>query len=251
MRAPPPVPVSRLATWCQRFGLLAALIGLISVAGAQLERLSSAEVLALLGTSFTLSIVALVLGASALVIIWCEGFRGLARALFGMAIASAILAYPAYGLARSIGLPPINDITTDVETPPAFELTAGKAEVYPRPFAVEQRAAYPALQPVTIDVEPLEAQRLVADSLTNLGIGIVDEKTPSGASDEGRILAVQESRIFRFVDDIVIRVRPLSATETRIDIRSRSRIGKHDLGTNARRVQAIIEELTRLAADQD
>jgi uncharacterized protein (DUF1499 family) len=49
----------------------------------------------------------------------------------------------------------------------------------------------------------------------------------------------------------VIRLRPNGPGETRIDIRSRSRIGRHDLGVNAARVTRIIEEISRLAAAQE
>jgi uncharacterized protein (DUF1499 family) len=43
-----------------------------------------------------------------------------------------------------------------------------------------------------------------------------------------------------------VRVRP-RADGARIDVRSASRIGKHDFGQNARRVRAYLEEISNLA----
>jgi len=52
--------------------------------------------------------------------------------------------------------------------------------------------------------------------------------------------ATDRSLFFGFVDDIAIRIRPL-ANQTRIDIRSVSRVGKHDFGANARRIKKFID----------
>jgi uncharacterized protein (DUF1499 family) len=48
--------------------------------------------------------------------------------------------------------------------------------------------------------------------------------------------------LFGFKDDVVIRVRPLDAGSV-IDVRSLSRIGGSDFGTNARRVRAYLRRL--------
>jgi uncharacterized protein (DUF1499 family) len=254
MREPPPPPRSALAAWSLRLALMALLSCLLAIAGAQLQRLSPDESLALLGLGFALGSLALVLGGAALIAIWTRGLRGFGAALGGLVITLLMLAYPAYGLATSLRLPPINDITTDVELPPVFlsEQNTVSARPYPPVFAGEQRAAYPSVQPLVIDVNAAEAQRLAADSLTNLGLKIVDERLPRVDGDEdGYIEANDKSLLLRLVDDIIIRVKPVSKDETRIDIRSRSRIGRHDLGANARRVLKIIDELTRLAALQE
>jgi uncharacterized protein (DUF1499 family) len=64
------------------------------------------------------------------------------------------------------------------------------------------------------------------------------------APAEGRIEATDTTFWFGFTDDIVIRVAPDEQAErTRIDIRSKSRIGRSDVGTNAARVRAYLERL--------
>ena len=59
---------------------------------------------------------------------------------------------------------------------------------------------------------------------------------------EGRIEAIDTTLLFGFKDDVVIRVAA-DAAGSRVDIRSASRVGRSDFGTNARRVRAFIEKL--------
>ena len=99
-------------------------------------------------------------------------------------------------------------------------------------FAAQQKAAYPTLDTVRIAKAPSEAFRLAVETLEALRNTEVIEQDPA----TGRIEAVTTSRIFHFRDDIVVRVR-----ETRggslIDMRSKSRDGKGDMGVNARRIE--------------
>jgi uncharacterized protein (DUF1499 family) len=53
---------------------------------------------------------------------------------------------------------------------------------------------------------------------------------------DGRLEAISVSRVFRFIDDVVVRVRP-EGSGSRIDMRSKSRVGKGDLGANAARIE--------------
>ncbi len=59
---------------------------------------------------------------------------------------------------------------------------------------------------------------------------------------EGRIEASATSAWFGFVDDVVIRVAE-SAQGTRVDMRSKSRVGRSDLGANAKRIEAFLADL--------
>ncbi len=60
--------------------------------------------------------------------------------------------------------------------------------------------------------------------------------------DEGRIEATDTTALFGFKDDIVVRVRP-AGNGSRVDVRSVSRIGSSDVGTNARRIEAYLDRL--------
>ena len=63
------------------------------------------------------------------------------------------------------------------------------------------------------------------------------------APTDGRLEAVDTSHWFGLQDDIVVRIRPEGAKGSRVDIRSKSRIGQSDFGVNARRVRAFIERV--------
>ena len=127
-------------------------------------------------------------------------------------------------------LPYINDVTTDTEKPPQFS----QPKAYESHFAELQRLGYPELRALELAVPPAQALARARAAVQSLGWEIV-------AADEGagRIEAVATTRWFGFKDDIVVRVAP-SAGGSRVDVRSRSRVGRSDLGANARRIQDFL-----------
>jgi uncharacterized protein (DUF1499 family) len=166
-----------------------------------------------------------------------SAWRGTLGGLLGLGI---VLAAAAPGL----GVPPINDITTDPADPPAFAKAAeaepnrGRDMDYPgEAFATQQRAAYPSLAPIELPVPPAEALARAERAARQLGWEVVAVQPEAGTLE-----ARQTSRLFRFVDDVVVRVRP-SGAGSRVDVRSRSRDGRGDLGANAARIQAFREAL--------
>ncbi len=65
-----------------------------------------------------------------------------------------------------------------------------------------------------------------------MGWEIVSRETAAGT-----LQAVATTAWFGFKDDVTIRVSP-DPQGSRIDIRSRSRVGRGDVGANARRIRA-------------
>jgi uncharacterized protein (DUF1499 family) len=63
-------------------------------------------------------------------------------------------------------------------------------------------------------------------------------------ANAGRIEASEQSRWFRFIDDVVIRVVGEGAG-SRIDVRSTSRQGRSDYGVNAARIRAYMGALRK------
>jgi len=59
------------------------------------------------------------------------------------------------------------------------------------------------------------------------------------------IEATATTRWFGFKDDVVIRVSAMPDGGSRVDMRSVSRVGRSDVGTNARRIQAFLSELAQ------
>ena len=102
------------------------------------------------------------------------------------------------------------------------------------------------IAPLTLDLPPDEAFELVQKAAANLGWQIIETVPPGGRMGAGRLEAIDRTLILRLPDDVTVRIRP-RADGTRIDIRSASRMGTHDLGTNAQRIRAFLEEASNLA----
>jgi len=144
--------------------------------------------------------------------------------------------------ARGAGSPRINDFSTDLAYPPEFmhaqslPANAGRDLGYPRSYAVIQRACCADVLPARVPLDrdtTFEVAREVAERMPSWTITQADPKT-------ALIEAVATTRLFGFQDDIVIRVRPETAKSTRVDMRSKSRDGKGDIGANAARIRTYI-----------
>ncbi len=169
------------------------------------------------------------------------GRAGRSHAVLGTSSGAGMLAVVLVTAAPSAGLPAINDITTSPADPPAFVVTAaelGEPMAYGGDsFAAQQLAAYPDLVPLDLSLPPsqaLERARLAAEEL-GLEVVAVD---PAAGTLEARDVSV----VFRFVDDVAVRVRAREGGSV-VDIRSRSRDGRGDLGVNAARVRALSDAL--------
>jgi len=181
----------------------------------------------------------------ALVAAWMGAAREGARtALLGLTVSLAVVGMPWIQLRRAQRAPPIHDITTDTEHPPAFvavlplRAAAPNSAVYGGPeLAAKQRAAYPDVQPAILPLAPAQAFERALTTAHAMGWEIV--ATDSAA---GRIEATATTFWYGFKDDVVIRVAPGDGG-TRVDVRSESRVGVSDIGTNARRITAYLQKL--------
>jgi len=164
---------------------------------------------------------------------------GLALPLVALALGAAAFAAPFQFLRAARAVPPINDITTDPARPPQFMTTP---HPYPgEDFARRQRAAYPDLDGVTLPLPPREAFARALAAAEAMGWEVVGRDAAAG-----RLEAVDATRWFGFKDDIAVRIAA-AAGGSRVDVRSRSRVGRSDLGTNARRIRAYLERLSAIS----
>lgn len=235
------------ATWSLRLAFFS--VGLLAVA-LVLHRLLGLPTPILLNT-FAVSVagaaLASVLALAAMVHVWVSGRRGFGLALVGLFVGLGVLALPVTAFMFARQLPPINDVSTDLTTPPelvalARERTPGANDpAYPGAFAALQSAAYPDLLPVRIDRSVEEAFELAAEAVRRLKFHIVSE-TPPDQETAGLIEAVDRTLVIGFEDDVVIRVIG-DQQSAQVDIRSASRYGSHDFGRNAARVRDVIREL--------
>jgi hypothetical protein len=170
--------------------------------------------------------------AIALAIPWLRA-GSLPILVIALVLGAASAAVPLEHVRRVKTLPYINDITTDTETPPQFS----PSRPYEGHFAELQRIGYPDLGPLELAVPPAQAFARAQAAARDLGWEIVG--LDEGA---GRIEAVATTLWFGFKDDIVVRVAPAGAG-SRIDVRSKSRVGRSDLGANARRIREFLGRL--------
>lgn len=139
--------------------------------------------------------------------------------------------------------PPIHDISTDLTDPPELvallELRGDDANPLVRTARMDamQIEAYPWVQPLVLDAPPDEVLEAAAFLGEEMGLEIV-----SRSALRGTIEAVATTFWFGFKDDVVIRVTA-EAGGTTVDMRSVSRVGESDLGTNADRIGAFLERL--------
>jgi uncharacterized protein (DUF1499 family) len=175
-----------------------------------------------------------------------RAWPGLALAVAALAIAGVVVWVPLslQKLARTV--PSIHDITTDTENPPEFVAVVPLRRNAPNPtdyggagLAAQQRAAYADLKPVFLKVSPEQAFVNALAVARDMGWEIVDAQ-----ASEGRIEATDTTFWFGFKDDVVVRIKAADQG-SRIDVRSVSRVGKSDVGTNAKRIRAYLERLTR------
>lgn len=147
-------------------------------------------------------------------------------------------------------VPRIHDITTSPTDPPEFRQIAqqpanqGRDLRYPQGGSETpelQRRAYPDLVPIALAVPPERAFEMARQAVEDLGWTLV-----WSSAELGVIEAYEETRVFRFVDDVAIRVRGAGEGSI-IDVRSTSRVGQSDLGVNAARIRRFAARVHELS----
>ena len=242
-------PANRVSQRLARLAFIMSGLAAVIVASAgPLHRYLGLDVegaLAIFRYGFYVAVAAAALGLATIVPTRPgERRRGFVAAVLAIVIGIAAAWVPVDWFLRAQRLPELNDISTDISNPPPLIVTnqlrrgAANPPAYPGPSAgVLQRSAYPEIQPVILPVPPAEAFRRV-DKVAMA----MDWEVVARAPDEGRLEAIATSGWFGFRDDIVVRIRP-EGTGSRVDIRSKSRVGESDLGVNAQRVREFIARL--------
>lgn len=247
-------PVSRAALWSPRVAWFALAVTAMALALVRFRRVEFTVGIVPLAAGLALAVAAAALALFAFCRIWSEGRRGLKSAIGGLLLAGLILGYPGFFAARALTLPTLNDVSTDIENPPSFSrsqvaLQARAGWVPPEvPAEVrrKQRQAYPQIAPLSLDLSPEEAFEIVGKAAANRGWEVIEAIRPGGRLGLGRLDAIDRTFLLRIPDDVTVRIRP-RADGARIDVRSASRIGKHDLGQNARRIRRFLDEVSALA----
>jgi uncharacterized protein (DUF1499 family) len=218
----------------------------VGTAGAQSGALTPFIGFRIFGVGLLVGLAALLFGITGVLRTRASSGRaGARRAWGGLALGALALLVLAVSAAPGAGLPAINDITTNPDDPPAFSALARQAEARGAPMKPldqatidAQKAAYD-LAPIQLDLAPREALTRAHRTALELGWTVVESDPATG-----RIEAFDVTGIFQFVDDVVIRVRPSGdGNGCVVDVRSKSRVGKGDVGANAARIRAFGDAL--------
>jgi Protein of unknown function (DUF1499) len=261
--------ISRLAVWARRIALFSLAATLIAVIIVRSGALDIVPALSTLGGALVLACVAILLALGSGIVIWHDGVGGGRYAATALLIGLALIAYPAYLGIKAHRLPAIYDITTDPIDPPQFDAIARLRPRDANPIAYaglytaeQQNAAYPDIAPDDTTATPQEAYAAAMKIITKRRWRVVDARPPQAALPraidtrqpsqdssvrDGIIEAVARTPILGFRDDVVVRVRA-TTDGARIDVRSASRYGRHDFGTNASRVRNLIDDIDDVLA---
>lgn len=242
-----------LAYWSRRIALFAAALLVVVLALHRGFLVTTPVALNTAATAFGLSALAIVLALIGGISIWVRGRAGAAAAATGIVVAGAMWLWPAAYTSTYLSLPRINDISTDLTNVPNFTILArvrgegaNKADYPGDRFARQQAQAYPDIRPLVVERPVDEVFDLIVTTVRGrrgLGWSVLVEEPPSlKPAKPGFIEATERSTVLGFVDDVIVRVTGNDA-QTRIDVRSASRFGAHDMGANASRIRRFLREV--------
>ncbi|MGH8320732.1 MAG: DUF1499 domain-containing protein [Gammaproteobacteria bacterium] len=251
MNQPPSAGSSQLIHWAPRAVLLGMIIGIIAILAVLLPgplyRLGAYG----LGGAFTMikygaftGIAAVIISLIGLILLLVakrpQYFVGV---LIGIVLGILAWGIPYMWLKKAQSVPAIHDITTDTANPPQFQpdVLAQRTETHARNSAVyggakiaaKQEVAYPDIKPMVFKLPVVKVFDATLQTAKAMGWKL-DSKDPA----TGIIEATDTTFWFGFTDDVVIRIQA-QGSDTRLDIRSESRIGESDVGKNAQRIRTF------------
>ena len=199
---------------------------------------------AILGWAFWSALAGAILSVAGLAATGGRPRRTLVAALAGIAI-GVVAAYVPWSFKQTAGsLPFIHDVSTDTENPPEFVAAAKLRKPGDHPVAYDgkevadlQHAAYADLAPLMTPASKEKVFEATKAALASMGMKLADADMA-----HGRIEANQTSLLYGFTDDMVVRIAS-AADGTKVDVRSKSRVGRSDLGQNAKRIRLFLQKL--------
>ncbi len=247
MTAPIPLKVSRASIWGRRLALYFLLLMLLTAALHYFAPLGTQAAINLLAVSFAGLAISLSFTLVGLIRIWRGERRGSSDPVFALIFAGIGLVPFLWLIAQGFIHPALTEAATTPERPiPLKDLSVRPADANPiRPpgeWAIAaQKDAYPNIRPLVLERSAAESFALVREAMRRLNWDIVTMQQPVQNS-LGYIQAEAHTLIMGFTDDVAVEVVGDAATAT-VDVRSISRYGNHDIGTNAARIDALFDEI--------
>ena len=243
---------SDFARWSFKHACFAAIIAALAVLGYRFGIMNHQVALIVLVGGAAMGMMAVLSGiVSILGIITAVDTKvsGLFLALTGLIVGLAVVTPVFLTVQAGYQVPRIHDITTDLQDPPQFTANLNLRTAAHNPLdrkvpanlAKLQQAGYPNLAPLLIGKDASQVFEEAVALAKSRGWEIVDI-----ATENGTIEATDTTKFMGFKDDVVIRVSEKEG-KTIVDMRSVSRIGISDMGTNAARIKAFLDDLNNAA----
>jgi hypothetical protein len=248
-----------LARLCLLLGAGSVVMALVGAIGAGQDWWGKLDGLSVVMAAVVMALVAFVFSLIVLLLYRKKGTAIRNMTAIGLACSLAFLGVIGYWINVGSSVPQIHDITTNLDNPPQFQVlklrpddfadVPGRGEAkYAGMDAMERwkllhREAYGDLRTVTLPLPVDKVVTLAEEVARNKGWEIALAKP-----EEGRLEAVDTVSIFKFKDDVVVRVQPgPGGLTSQVDVRSVSRVGRSDLGVNAKRIRGFLKDLQAAA----
>lgn len=171
------------------------------------------------------------------------GQMNLPRVIIALVVSVAIF-LPVFLAGRALeGVPTINDIMTDTDNPPQFEVVPTLRKPFDNSFELSEkrlafhRKHYGDMKPLNLDG--------ASDTHFDKVVALVEArgwKLVASDKTKGTVEATDTTVFFGFKDDIVVRLTDVNG-KTRVDMRSASRQGQSDYRVNSTRINAFLDDL--------
>ncbi|MEX0860668.1 MAG: DUF1499 domain-containing protein [Cucumibacter sp.] len=235
-----PIRTSRWAIWASRAARLALPVLVIAVFMHRDRLIDSPTFLAAGRLGIGLGLIALIVGLNAYARIWFTGDRGWRPATIGVVTGLICLAPVVYAVVQGVRYPMLHDVSTDLLVPPALQGTSPIAPGFTPAIEAGIRAAFPNAAARDYPLSAGETFDLVAELVAARGWAILVE-APPGPGAPGTLNAVALTML-GWRDEVAIRIVDLGEG-ARLDMRSASYDGTHDLGANGLRIESLLLEL--------
>jgi hypothetical protein len=245
---------SLAALWSKRMAVFALMLGLVGTTSHRFDLLDTIAYFWVLGIVVALAFLALVLAVIGFTRLWEFGDKGGRASLVGSLLALLVLLPFGYGAALLLIHPRLNDISTDVQDPPALveaaRLRTGAMNSI-MPFTAENGALQEESYPEVVGRRyAFTADRTVDGVVTAAGQAgwkIVDNPGWEDGEQSVTLQLVARSFLLGFPSDMAVRVTD-EGESSYVDVRSASRYGLHDLGSNAARIEDLLGRLDKVMA---
>ena len=194
--------------------------------------------------AFWFALVGAILSVAGIIIARGRPGTTLIAAIVGIAVGVVAAAIPWNWKQTAESLPYIHDISTDTANPPEFVAAAGLRRPGDHPVTYDgkevadlQQKAYPDLGSLITKASTEKVFEAAKAAIAAMDMQLVDADPA-----QGRIEANQASLLYGFTDDMVVRIAG-GADGTKVDVRSKSRVGRSDLGQNAKRIRTFLQKL--------